>query len=69
MLDISGNFDVLRGGTFYDRDVYYYSDQNQRPNPNVDGGDNILYNFRDFADIKNDLYQYRWKIKQCSAEI
>ena len=65
MLEISGNFDVLRGGTFYDRDVYYYSDQNQRPNPNVDGGDNILYNFRDFADIKNDLYQYRWKTKEC----
>ena len=55
----SGNFDVLKGGTFVDRDVLYYSDQNRRPNPNLDAGDNILYNFRDFADIKNELYQYK----------
>ena len=55
----SGNFEVLKGGTFYDNDVYYHSEQNRRPRPNQNSGDNILYNFRDFADIKNDLYQYK----------
>ena len=55
----SGNFEVLKGGTFYDSDVYYYGGDNRQPQ-SYNSADNILNNFRDFADIKNDLYRYKW---------
>ena len=48
----SGNFEVIKGGTFYDDDTYYYSTYNQRPQY----GQQFFENFRDFADIKNDRY-------------
>ncbi len=48
----SGNFDVIKGGTFYDPDTYYNTRYNTRPQ-NQYGGD-FLSNFRDFADIKGD---------------
>ena len=50
----SGNFEVIKGGTFYDDDTYYYSTYNQRPQY----GQQFFENFRDFADIKNDRYNY-----------
>ena len=57
----SGNFDVIKGGTFYDPDVYYNTRYNTRPQNygeyGNEGGD-FLENFRDFADIKQDLYRY-----------
>ena len=53
----SGNFEVIKGGTFYDADTYYYSTYNRRPQY----GEELFENFRDFADIKNELYQYKWK--------
>lgn len=58
MHELGRNFDVVRGGTFYNCDVFYYRDQNPQLNPNVNVSDNIFYNFRGFADIKNDLYQF-----------
>ena len=48
----SGNFEVIKGGTFYDDDTYYYSTYNTRPQY----GQQFFENFRDFADIKNDRY-------------
>ena len=50
----SGNFEVIKGGTFYDADTYYYSTYNRRPQY----GQELFENFRDFADIKNDRYRY-----------
>jgi hypothetical protein len=50
----SGNFEVINGGTYYDDDTYYYSAYNKRPQH----GEQLFENFRDFADIKNDLYTY-----------
>merc|ERR1712029_52273 len=50
----SGNFEVIKGGTFYDDDTYYYSTYNSRPQY----GEQLFENFRDFADIKNDRYRY-----------
>ena len=50
----SGNFDVIKGGTYYDEDTYYYSTYNRRPQY----GEQLFENFRDFADIKNDRYRY-----------
>ena len=56
----SGNFDVIQGGTFYDGDAAYYDDYdyNRPPPSRYDGEKNIENNFRDFADIKNDLLKY-----------
>ena len=54
----SGNFDVIQGGTFYDAAEYYDEyDYNRQPQ-RYDGENNIENNFRDFADIKNDLVKY-----------
>lgn len=50
----SGNFEVVKGGTFYDQDTYYYSTYNRRPQY----GEQFFENFRDFADIKQDRYRY-----------
>ena len=50
----SGNFEVIKGGTYYDDDTYYYSTYNRRPQY----GEQLFENFRDFADIKNDLTLY-----------
>ena len=58
----SGNFDVIKGGTFYDPDTYHhtrYNNYNPRPHYNAD----FFENFRDFADIKKnqgDLYRDRY---------
>ena len=52
----SGNFDVIKGGTFYDEDTYYYSTYNRRPQY----GEQLFENFRDFADIKKDRYKYEY---------
>ena len=52
----SGNFEVIKGGTFYDDDTYYYSTYNSRPQY----GEQLFENFRDFADIKNDRYRNRY---------
>ena len=56
----SGNFDVIQGGTFYDGAEAYYDEYNyNRPQPTrYDSENNIENNFRDFADIKNDLLKY-----------
>ena len=55
----SGNFDVIQGGTFYDGDIYYDEYDYNRPQPTrYDSENNIENNFRDFADIKNDLLKY-----------
>ena len=56
----SGNFEIIRGGTFFDEDTYYYSQR--RPNNNYyekNSGD-IFENFRDFADIKGDVYRNQY---------
>jgi len=58
MHELGRNFDVVRGGTFYNCDIFFYRDQNLQLNPNVNVSNNIFYNFRGFADIKNDLYQF-----------
>jgi len=56
----SGNFEVIRGGTFYDSDTYLPS----RPSYGGGGGGNnggdFFENFRDFADIKNEAYRYKY---------
>ncbi len=58
----SGNFEVIKGGTFYDPETYYHTRYN-RPqyydDEEEDGGGDFFENFRDFADIKNDLYRNR----------
>lgn len=53
----SGNFEVISGGTFYDKDTYYDLSYNRRPNYYSNG--DIFENFRDFADIKNEAYRYK----------
>ena len=54
----SGNFDVIKGGTFYDPGTYYNLRYNSRPKQNGYNAD-FLDNFRDFADIKNDHIRRR----------
>lgn len=57
----SGNFEILKGGTFYDKDDYLrpYSN-NKPPRHNSYYGDNDIFsNFRDFADIKGDAKEYK----------
>ena len=64
----SGNFEVIKGGTFYDPDTYYYSTYNRRPQY----GEELFENFRDFADIKNDRYRYpkyRWLLSGSSFSV
>ena len=57
----SGNFDVIKGGTFYDPGTYYNLRYNTRPKQHGGGGydADFLDNFRDFADIKNDHIRRR----------
>jgi len=53
----SGNFEILKGGTFYDKDDYLRPFSNNRPPKHSSyygGGNDIFSNFRDFADIKKD---------------
>jgi len=52
----SGNFEILKGGTFYDEDDYRRPYSNNRPPQpyNYYGNNDIFHNFRDFADIKDD---------------
>jgi hypothetical protein len=54
----SGNFEVIKGGTFYDPDTYYNTRYNSRPKQYY--GENFLENFRDFADIKGDHAKRRY---------
>ncbi|XP_059088801.1 uncharacterized protein LOC131884923 [Tigriopus californicus] len=54
----SGNFEVIKGGTFFDEDTYHQSSYNRRPQPSQNG--NFLENFRDFADIKGDIYREQY---------
>ena len=51
---------MIQGGTFYDGAEAYYDEYNyNRPQPTrYDSENNIENNFRDFADIKNDLLKY-----------
>ncbi len=54
----SGNFEVIKGGTFYDPETFYHSRYNGRPPPPPPSYDEDFFqNFRDFADIKGDLYR------------
>lgn len=55
----SGNFEILKGGTFYDEDDYRrpYSNNQQAQPYNFYGNKDIFHNFRDFADIKDDNKQ------------
>ncbi len=58
----SGNFEIIKGGTFYDADTFYHTRYNSRPQDyyaDEEGGGDFFENFRDFADIKNDLYRKR----------
>ena len=56
----SGNFDVIKGGTFYDPGTYYNLRYNTRPKQHSGYGQgDFLDNFRDFADIKNDHIRRR----------
>jgi len=52
----SGNFEILKGGTFYEEDDYRrpYSNNQAPPPYNYYGNSDIFHNFRDFADIKGD---------------
>jgi len=52
----SGNFEILKGGTFYEEDDYRRPYSNNRPAQpyNYYGNNDIFHNFRDFADIKGD---------------
>merc|ERR1712079_473580 len=52
----SGNFEILKGGTFYDKDDYLRPYSNNKPprQNNYYGDNDIFSNFRDFADIKGD---------------
>jgi len=52
----SGNFDILKGGTFYDEHDYprQYSNNHPPEHYNYYGNNDIFSNFRDFADIKGD---------------
>jgi len=53
----SGNFDILKGGTFYEKGDYLRPYSNIRPQKQSSyygGGNDIFSNFRDFADIKKD---------------
>lgn len=56
----SGNFEILKGGTFYDKDDYLRPYSNNKPpsHANYYGDNNIFTNFRDFADIKGDAKEY-----------
>ena len=51
---------MIQGGTFYDGAEAYYDEYDyNRPQPTrYDSENNIENNFRDFADIKNDLLKY-----------
>ena len=50
---------MIQGGTFYDGEAYYDEyDYNRPPSAGYDSENNIDNNFRDFADIKNDLLKY-----------
>ena len=42
MHELGRNFDVVRAGTFYGHDVYYYRDQNPQLNPSVNVSNNIF---------------------------
>lgn len=52
----SGNFDILKGGTFYDKNDYRSSafSHSSRPQSPSYGNNDIFHNFRDFADIKGE---------------
>jgi hypothetical protein len=52
----SGNFEILKGGTFYEEDDYRRPYSNNRPAQPYSyyGNNDIFHNFRDFADIKGD---------------
>jgi len=56
----SGNFEILKGGTFYDKDDYLRPYSNNKPprQNNYYGDNDIFSNFRDFADIKGDAKEY-----------
>jgi len=44
---------VLQGGTYHDKDTYFYANSNRKPNKG-----HYLENFRDFADIKGK-YEFK----------
>jgi len=48
----SGNFDILKGGTFYSKNDYPRSPYSPAYRPQ--GDTDIFHNFRDFADIKSE---------------
>jgi len=50
----SGNFEILKGGTFYDKNDYRQYSHNTRPQSYGYGQNDIFHNFRDFADIKKE---------------
>jgi len=50
----SGNFEILKGGTFYDKNDYRQYSHNSRPQSYGYGQNDIFHNFRDFADIKKE---------------
>jgi len=66
----SGNFEILKGGTFYEEEDYRRPYSNNRPAQpyNYYGNKDIFHNFRDFADIKGDRknqgyeegFYYKW---------
>jgi len=49
----SGNFEVIKGGTFYDQDDYRYVPNSANYRPTTYNKD-FFHNFRDFADIKEE---------------
>jgi len=50
----SGNFDIVKGGTFYQNDDFQYRFNSNKPTAAYDyyGNQDYFQNFRDFADIK-----------------
>jgi len=56
----SGNFEILKGGTFFDRDDYRQPYSSKRPQGyRYPGTGDIFHNFRDFTDIKEEQKRYQ----------
>jgi len=55
----SGNFEILKGGTFFDTDDYRQPYSKRPQSYSYPGTNDIFHNFRDFADIKGERKRYQ----------